>query len=247
VSGVSSGAAVASAVVVAAGIAAGGALAGSGLSRARLSDRSVTVKGIAERDVRADAAIWPLRLVAADNDLGQANRQLAAAEEKVKAFLERRGIPATDSAPQGFRVADAFADPYRPAGQVARRYVVEVTVLVRSSRPDVVLAASQAVSELIQEGVVLSTRGDYESSGPIFLFTGLNAVKPPMIAEATARGREAAEQFARDSKSRLAGIRRASQGLFEILPRDQAPGIREEGQIDKRVRVVSTIEYFLTD
>lgn len=81
-SGGSSGAAAASAVVLAAGIAAGGALAGSALSRARLSDRSVTVKGISERDVRADAAIWPLRLVAADNDLTQANRQLAAAEEK---------------------------------------------------------------------------------------------------------------------------------------------------------------------
>jgi hypothetical protein len=103
------------------------------------------------------------------------------------------------------------------------------------------------VSELIQEGVVLSTRGDYESSGPIFLFIGLNTVKPPMIAEATARGREAAEQFARDSKSRVGGIRRASQGLFEILPRDQAPGIREEGQIEKRVRVVSTVEHFLKD
>ena len=68
-----------------------------------------------------------------------------------------------------------------------------------------------------------------------------------MIAEATARAREAADQFATDSKSRLGGIRRANQGVFEILPRDQAPGIQEQQQIGKRVRVVSTVEYFLAD
>src|SRR5256885_12958101 len=48
-----------------------------------------------------------------------------------------------------------------------------------------------------------------------------------MIADATARAREAAEQFAHDSRSELAGIRQANQGVFEILPRDQAPRSEE--------------------
>ncbi|MCC7488975.1 MAG: SIMPL domain-containing protein, partial [Gammaproteobacteria bacterium] len=80
-----------------------------------------------------------------------------------------------------------------------------------------------------------------------YVFSGLNRLKPEMIADATARAREAAEQFARDSSSRLAGIHRASQGVFEILPRDQAPGMTQESQIDKTVRVVSTVEYGLVD
>jgi len=66
-----------------------------------------------------------------------------------------------------------------------------------------------------------------------------------MIADATARAREAASQFARDSRSQLGGIRQANQGIFEILPRDQAPGINESSQIAKVVRVVSTIDYYL--
>jgi hypothetical protein len=111
VNGAPSGSLVAGAAVVAVGLAAGGALKGAGLSRARLAHRSVTVKGISERDVRADTGIWPLRIVAADNDLGQANRQLAASQEKARSFLDRQGIPSTDAAVQGFRVADAFADP----------------------------------------------------------------------------------------------------------------------------------------
>jgi len=61
----------------------------------------------------------------------------------------------------------------------------------------------------------------------------------------TARAREAAAQFAHDSKSEIGEIRQASQGVFEILLRDQAPGISEESQIFKTVRVVSTIDYAL--
>jgi uncharacterized protein len=73
----------------------------------------------------------------------------------------------------------------------------------------------------------------------------LSTLKPTVIADATARAREAAEQFARDSYSDLGAIRQASQGVFEILPSDQAPGITEESQIAKAVRVVSTIDYYL--
>jgi hypothetical protein len=235
------------AALVAAGLTAGGALIGSGISRARSADRYVTVKGISEKEVRADTALWPLRLVAADDDLTRANQQLGASVEKLRAFLGQNGIAEGETSLQAVKVTDAFADQYRPAGQVARRYVVETTLLVRSSNPDRVLAVSQKVGELVRQGVVLSTRGDYEGSGPTFLFTKLNDIKPGMIAEATARAREAATQFARDSRSQLGGIRRASQGLFEILPRDEAPGLRGEGQIDKRVRVVTTVEYRLTD
>lgn len=66
-----------------------------------------------------------------------------------------------------------------------------------------------------------------------------------MIAAATANARAAAEQFAHDSRSTLGGIRQASQGVFVILPRDQAPGVSEESQMHKAVRVVSTVQYFL--
>jgi hypothetical protein len=93
---------------------------------------------------------------------------------------------------------------------------------------------------LVSRGVVLVDTG-----GPTYVFTGLNAIKPQMLAEASANAREAAAQFAADVDSELGGIRRASQGIFQILPRDAAPGISEASQIDKQVRVVSTIEYLL--
>jgi hypothetical protein len=109
-----------------------------------------------------------------------------------------------------------------------------------------VLAATERVGELVAAGVVLSTGEEY-GSGPSFLFSGLNSLKPEMIAQATERAREAAEQFARDSGSHIGAIRRANQGVFEILPRNAAPGTAEQSQLEKTVRVVSTVEYFLEE
>ena len=119
------------------------------------------------------------------------------------------------------------------------------TIIVRSTNIDRVVAASQRVADLVRAGVVLSSGQEWGGGGPTYMFTKLNDLKPSMIAEATAEARKGAEQFARDSESELAGITRATQGYFEILPRDQAPGMSQESQVIKTVRVVTTVEYRL--
>jgi len=234
------------AAIVAIGLALGGLAVGSGFARARAADRYVTVKGVAEREVKANLAIWPLKVVGADNDLTTANKKVAANVEGVRQFLGRHGLDTNQVQLSDFSVTDALASEYSPERQPTNRYVVKQTMLVRSNQPDRVLAASQQVSELAAIGVVISSGGNGETGGgPTFVFSGLNQLKPAMIADATARAREAAAQFARDSDTELAGIRQANQGVFEILARDQAPGISEESQIAKTVRVVSTIDYYL--
>ena len=117
---------------------------------------------------------------------------------------------------------------------------------MRVEDPALVQKASQDLGSLVQAGVVFSSQGGF-GGGPTYLFTKLNDYKPEMIAEATASAREAAEQFAKDSGSRLGPIRTANQGVFQILPRDRAPGVMEESQVNKTVRVVTTVEYALED
>jgi uncharacterized protein len=236
------------AVVLALGVALAGLLVGNGFARGRAADRYVTVKGVAEREVRADLAIWPIRVTGADNELSVANGKLATSVAGVRDFLIRHGVDTSQVQLTGFSVADAFAEQYASDRKPTNRYVIHQTMLVRSSQPDKVLAASQQVSQLAAIGVAISSgNGEYGpgGGGPTFVFSKLNALKPSMIADATARAREAAAQFARDSHSELGEIRQANQGVFEILPRDQAPGMTEENQITKIVRVVSTIDYRL--
>jgi hypothetical protein len=232
-------------IVLAAGIVLGGWAAGNGFARARLGDRFVTVKGISEREVTADLAIWPLRLVVADNDLARAQSRLQSNVVEVFQFLARHQLDTLQVTLQDFGVVDALANEYRQPGMTSNRYIIRQVVVVRTDDPARVHAANQRVGELVNAGVVLSSGSEYGGGGPTFIFRGLNELKPAMIADATARAREAAEQFASDSRSRLVGIRRANQGVFEILPRDQAGGISEGSQVAKVVRVVSTVEYIL--
>jgi uncharacterized protein len=234
------------ALVLAIGATAAGFFVGDGFARARRADRFVEVKGLAEREVAATLALWPLRFAASGDDLAAAQAQITRSHKEVLAFLERNGIPSTATELQNLQVTDANTIRYGGERRGGPRFIIEQTVMVRSDKPEVVEAASQKVSELVSAGVVLSSSGEYGAlGGPTFIFNGLNALKPKMIAEATASARASAEQFAADSGSSLGGIRQANQGVFVILPRDQAPGVNEGSQRRKIVRVVSTVQYLL--
>ena len=232
-----------SALVLALGIALGGYCVGAGFKEGRATDRYVTVKGLSERDVKADLALWPLRFVSTDNDLKVAQGKIGESHKQVLAFLEKNGIDAARAEVQELEVNDLLANPYR-SGPVESRFIISETIMVRSDDPESVIRASQGVNELVESGVILSSQG-MGRMGPTFLSTRLTELKPEMIAEATAEARRAAEQFAKDSQSHIGGIRRANQGVFQILARDRAPGINEGSQINKTVRVVTTVEYEL--
>jgi uncharacterized protein len=233
-------------VLVAIGVALAGWFIGNGFVRGRTADRFVSVKGVSERDVQANMALWPLRFVSTDDNLARAQQKFDESKQAVVAFLAKHAVDAAGVELQGFEVTDILANPYRGENTVTSRYIISGTLMVRVEDPTLVQKASQDLGSLVQAGVVFSSQGGY-GGGPTYLFTKLNDFKPEMIAEATASAREAAAQFAKDSGSRLGPIRTASQGVFQILPRDRAPGVMEESQINKTVRVVTTVEYALED
>jgi len=224
--------------ILLAGLAIGG-----GIQRFRLADRSVTVKGVAERDVRADIALWPMRIVASGVELGPTQDKIAADQRTVRQFLASHGIDSSHVELLSLEVTDKRSNPYE-GNPSSARFAINATLVARSDQPERIRAASQDVGQLVAAGVALSSGGGW-GTGPTYLFTRLNELKPPMLAEATASAREAAAEFAKRSGARVGNIRRAQQGLFEILPRDQAPGIPEGSQLEKRLRVVTTLEYEL--
>jgi hypothetical protein len=234
-------------LLLALGVLGAGWLVGRGLERVRTADRYVSVKGFAEMEVEADLGLWPFRISATSSDLGRAQADIDRSTRALYAFFARHGIDTTQVESRGLEVTDLLAERYRGEGAVTSRFIVQQTIMVRSSTPRVLAVASLRMGELVEAGVVVSGGDGFGPVRPTYLFKGLNEVKPRMIAEATANARAAAEQFAADSRSRVGGIRRASQGTFVILPRDQAPGIQEESQLHKTVRVVSTIDYYLED
>jgi hypothetical protein len=221
------------------GFIALGWLVGNYAMRVKKFDRTVVVKGLSEREVPADVAIWPLTFQEANNDLAALFAGVQKKNAQVTEFLAGHGIAAGAITVGPPVVIDRYAQAYGDTRNAVYRYTATSTVTVYSPDVEAVRKAMQDVISLGQKGVALSGEG-YQSQTQ-FQFTGLAKLKPEMIEEATKNARSVAEKFAEDSDSRLGKIRSAQQGQFSIEDRDSTtPYI-------KKVRVVSTVEYHLAD
>lgn len=225
----------ASAGVLAVGLVVGGYLLGNGLVRAKDADRSVTVRGLAERDVTADLATWTIAYSATSEDFATAQASVDRDSESIRGFFRELGFPADDLQPTGVNVSQ-FTD------NGVQRFTVRQRMTLRSTDIKRAQSAVKRQFELVRRGVVLE-----EGSGMAFTFTKLNAIKPAMVADATKDARASAEQFAKDSGTSVGSIKSATQGYFEVQARDGDSG-GGWGVSDtpyKKVRVVTTVDFYL--
>lgn len=215
-----------------------GSQVGNSLITMRAMERTVTVKGLAELEVNADTAIWPIRFTEVDNDLNNLYLNVQSKTDKVVAFLIKQGFSSDEvsiSLPSiQDRQAQGYVDP-----NVRYRYAAQVTISLYTQRVELLLRIQSNLLELAKEGIAISSQ-DYDSRTE-FIFTQLNDIKPQMVQSATENARQTAEKFAIDSASKLGKIKQASQGQFTISDRDSnTPSI-------KKIRVVSTLTYYLND
>jgi hypothetical protein len=230
-------------VVLAASILLGfialGWLLGNAAMQVKKFERTVVVKGLSEREVPADVAIWPLTFQDAGNDQNALFESLQRKNGLISKFLAGHGLAPEAITVGPPAVTDLYAQSYGDKGNIVYRYTATSTVTVYSNDVEAVRKAMSDVISLGKQGVALS--GDGYQNQVRFEFTGLTAMKPAMVEEATKNARAVAEKFAADSGSRLGRIRSAQQGQFSIENRDNTtPHI-------KKVRVVSTVEYHLAN
>ncbi|MHB0982235.1 MAG: SIMPL domain-containing protein [Thiobacillus sp.] len=230
----------AAALVLALGMVVAAWLLADGIVKFKQFERSVEVKGLAEREVPADTAIWPIAFSEAGTDLTRLYQTLQSKNAVIIDFLKAQGFKPEEISVSAPSITDRQAQDYGNADLANRlRYTGKSVITVYTRRVDAVRRAMPELAVLGEQGIALNT-GDYENR-PRFLFTGLNTLKPAMIEEATRNARQAAEKFAKDSDSTLGKIKRASQGQFSIEDRDESTAHI------KKVRVVSTVNYFLAD
>jgi hypothetical protein len=237
------------------GLVLGGWLLGTEIKDIRLADRYVTVKGLVERTVKSDSAIWPVSFKEAGNDLPQVFAKSEDDKQAVLKFFAAQGIAPQEITVGQIQVIDKLANEYG-GNNNGPRYIVQQTVTVASSNVDKIMAAGQKTAELVQAGIVV---GDGGGQGIKYVFNGLNALKPDMITEATRNARASADRFAADSGSQVGSIRSANQGIFSISAADwsegssvgeDAPDGGQQGNsadasVMKKVRVVATVDYYL--
>lgn len=216
-----------------------GYLLGDGLRRAKSAERSISVRGVSERDVTADLATWTISFSQEGPDLNAVNARADQQSAAVRRFFNSAGFRPTDISDSG--VSFNRTHVTNDEGQrVETRITVTRSVQLRTTEVMKAQKAHERLPALLREGVEL------DGSNLNYSFTKLNQLKPEMIAEATKRARDSAEQFARDSGASVGQIRTASQGYFSVGPRDGADDGENSSASDspfQKVRVVTSVDY----
>jgi uncharacterized protein len=241
-------------ILIALGLVLGGWILGAEIKQTRLGDRYVSVKGLSERNVKSDLAIWTLGYKEAGDDLASLYSKSEANKKVILDFLAKQGIQENEIELGVVQVTDTQANEYGGGNRAPKRYIVQQQIAVRTKNVDTVAAAAQKTIQLLQAGIVLSNGNGAGGGGLVYKFTGLNAIKPDMITEATRNARASADRFASDSGSKVGGIRQANQGVFSILSPNAGGPSSEQSDADtfspdtsilKTVRVVSSLDYYL--
>lgn len=225
-----------SAFLIAAGIGFAGFSIGSAISHHQDFNRYVAVKGLAEKTVKSDKAVWQLNFSVTDDELANAYQAIAKAQTVVNDFLQQQGFNADEFELQPVSVIDNDANTYS-TNTKGKRYSANAGIVVTTQQVDKVREAIQQTGALVQQGVLIN------NSYVRYMYTELNNIKPGLLDEATTNAKAAAESFSRNAYSQLGSIRQASQGLFTIS--DISDANASGMDIMKKVRVVTSVEYFL--
>ena len=239
---------VAGSALVALGLTLGGVSIANGMVRMKRADREVTVRGVAQRDVTANKANWQVHYSQHAYALPDALAAVDHDTARLEAYLQAQGFAGEAIQPASADVSvedETIAN--KPTGR--KVYTVKRTIGFTTDNVAGVQAVQAHKDTLAQQGLVVD---DVSAS---YEYTRLDEIKPAMIADATRDARRAAEKFAGDSGSDVGGIRSATQGYFAVSARDSADSASDDNDNgsstrtaaspSQRVRVVTTIDYYL--
>jgi hypothetical protein len=231
------------------GLISGGYFIGKGVTRFKSDARLVTVKGLVEKEVKADQAIWSLNLKYASNDLKDAHTKISADREATLAFLKKKGFKEEEIDRQPTRTIDKVAREYGQSQSADRfRYVVTNSLVVKTNKVDWVRTALGETEELLKSGVVLDGERESGAANPRYIISNFINLRPELLAEATKNARKTAQQFASDSGATVGKIRSANQGMIQIFGtdgNDESAPYSPTSTLVKKIRVVSTFEFEL--
>ena len=202
----------------------------------RKSTQYVSVKGLAEKEVKADLGSWVIAASSADNNIDYLKANINQQLSNARQWLSEKGFSDTEIKVEELSILENIY------GQTQARYTANLQISVATDKVDLLDAVSGQVNQLIDKGVALT--GDRWVTRPRYFFTKINDVKPALLAEATQAALKSAEEFAQNSGAKVGGIRQASQGIISLIPSNRVND-SEEFFLNKIARVVTSIDYYI--
>ncbi|PJC49168.1 SIMPL domain-containing protein [Candidatus Nomurabacteria bacterium CG_4_9_14_0_2_um_filter_32_10] len=187
----------------------------------------VEVKGLSEKIVKADVAIWSINFEVKSNNVDSLYADIEKNVMTIKTFLKEKGFEESEI---NVAPVNTYQDTYKEA---LFRYNSTTQLSLYTKKVDLVKSASKDTLVLVKQGIVMN------QNSVSFEFSDINSIKPEMLAEALKNARDTAQRIAQESGSSLGGLHRGNQGVFDISDKD--PGSPEY----KKIRLVSTLSFLI--
>jgi len=226
---------------IAIGLAVAGYFVSQTIYNAKVALNTAEAKGLAERRVKADRANWTVGFSVAGASKAELPKLFKKAEDYQKTILDLLKKNGFDEDEIVIGAVNYHYTEFRDENKklVDQSHALIGTISVETQKVELVGKVRTAISKLIAQGIPI------RNEAPTYHFTKLNDIKPDMLREATTNARIAANEFAENAGVKVGGIRSALQGGFIV--RDAGDQYEDTKKIEKDVRVVTTITFYLTE
>lgn len=189
-------------------------IAGSAIKYRSTTSEVITVTGSAERDFVSDLIVWTGSYSRKSIDLKSAYSILKQDENRIRTYLQSKGIAAGEVVFSSVEIRKDFDYQYdgqgRQTNTVFTGYNLSQQVKVESKNVDKVEVLSREITELIEAGI------EFNSSAPSYYYSKLSELKIDLLSKASADAKTRAESIADNSNSSLGKVKKASMGVFQI-------------------------------
>jgi uncharacterized protein len=232
-------------LLLAIGMASAAFILGVQAKRAVAGQQSITVKGLAEKPIKADSAEWSINVGVAALTQAEALQAVAQEREVVEAFLTKQGLGSETWSVDVETISPHYEEIFikDTPRQVQKGFDAYQNIRVTSKDLAKITAANKAFLQLKADNHPVSAQA------PNYLVSDLESVKMSLIADATKNARSRATEFVKQDGVKVGVMKSANQGAFYILAKgseasdDSYGGVYDKSTIDKTARVVVTIVY----
>ncbi len=202
------------------GLIAAFSAAGYYFYKAKKAPRTVSVVGLAEKDFTSDLIVWNFSYAVKKTDIKEAYNTIKSQNMVVKEYLIAKGI---DEKAIVFNAIDSYEDydyewneQIRRSTQVFMGYQLTQKVRIESKEVEHVEKISREISELLDKNIQINT------NNLAYYYTKLANLKIEMLERATLDAKKRAETIAKNAGSKLAGLKTANMGVFQITAPNSA-------------------------
>lgn len=230
------------ATILSFGLIISAALLSNAMHNSDKNQNRITVKGVAEKRVKADKAIINVVFSTSNTKLEDAQTNISEKEKAVIEILKSLELKENEYHINNVKIQPNFSERQQERETKILNYDVMQSVVIAPKN----IERSDEIYEKLQE--LKLTFNNMEIVKPEYYITSIEKYKKDLLVSATENAEMRAREMLKVNKNEISGLENMTQGQFEILPdREDSKHVNDEepNQMYKKLRSVVTVTYLI--